>query len=69
MATKALGQGISVKHDFFEINEIQSDYQHKSGILNVIKEGITNFKYLHFDIESYLLFRRFEVVADKKIRR
>ena len=42
--------------------------KYKSGLLNVIKEGIINLKYSNFDIESYFFFRRFEVVVGKKIR-
>ena len=34
----------------------------------MIKEGIRNFKYFHFDIESYSLFHRFEVLLGKEIR-
>ena len=34
----------------------------------MIKEGIINFKYFNFDIESYSLFRQFEFVVGKKIR-
>ena len=33
----------------------------------MIKEGIINFKYFNFDVESYSFFRRFEVVVGKKI--
>ena len=47
---------------------IQRDLQYKSGLLNMIKEGIMNFKYFSFDIETYSFFRRFEVVVCKKIR-
>ena len=47
---------------------IQRDLQYKSGLLNMIKEGIMNFKYFNFDIETYSFFRRFEVVVCKKIR-
>ena len=34
----------------------------------MIKEGIINFKYFNFDIESYAFFRRFEDFVGKKIR-
>ena len=34
----------------------------------MIREGIINFKYFNFDIESYYFFRRFEFVVSKKIR-
>ena len=36
--------------------------------VNVIKEGIINFKYFSFEIKSYSLFHQFEVVVIKKIR-
>ena len=34
----------------------------------MIKEGIINFEYFYLNIESYLFFRRFEVVVGKNIR-
>ena len=33
----------------------------------MVKEGIINFKYFNFDIESYSFFSQFEVVVGKKI--
>ena len=43
------------------IRNIQHDEQYKSGLLNVIKEGMINF-------ESYSFIRRCEFVVGKNIR-
>ena len=54
------------------LRNIQRDWQYKSVLVNVIKEGIINFIYFYFDIESYSFLiwsccRRFEVVVNKNI--
>ena len=54
----------SGKYDFLEIHEIFN----VTNSTNLVKEGIINFKYFNFDIESYSLSRLFEFVVGKKTR-
>ena len=51
------------------LQNIQCDFRYKSGLLNVINEGITNFQDFCFDIDSYSVFHWFEVIVGKNIKR
>ena len=51
------------------LQNIQCDFRYKSGLLNVINEGITHFQDFCFDIDSYSVFHWFEVIVGKNIKR
>ena len=51
------------------LQNIQCDFRYKSGLLNVLNEGITNFEDFCFDIDSYSVFHWFEVLVGKNIKR
>ena len=46
---------------------IQRDEQYKSGLLNVIKEGIMDFKYFNFNIDSYSFFVILKLLYARKL--
>ena len=47
--------------------KIHRNLQYKSGLLHVIKEGVINFKYFNFDIESYSFFIDLKLFYARKL--